>query len=513
MPNKYIYDLNNEAIPDSRGSRSLFIAALVLILIATLYPFQFWADPLPLRYYDSHVVSDGASWLLSDFLLNVLLFVPMGFGCAELFRFAAARAVPVLLSGGASALVSFAVEGAQLMLPSRYPSLCDVIANTSGGLIGGLCFVLWEDRILILWWRIARASEGLTRIRRPEFVLSAFLVLMLTGASLLQIETRLSNWDDRFPLLLGNERTGDRPWVGRIQQLEVATRALRPDNAYRALRANLSELLPDAVFTSYRFGTAVNTPLGQSAGLAWKGADPPHGEDTSKWGLLIPGTKWLESEIAGTAISRAVRRDGQLTVRLVCWPATLAQKGPARIASISADPYNRNFTVGQEDSAMVLRLRTPLTGTDGSEPELVIPTVFSADVPRTIVITYDGATITILSDAAAEHVYRFPLSPGAVLASAVAPLDPHELLGQQLVFVALMLFPAGLLLGLLMHQFSASASRRLVVLSAGSFLMAVALETAVTASSGGFFDWLNVIVGILCCITGARCIPLKKIQV
>lgn len=102
---------------------------------------------------------------------------------------------------------------------------------------------------------------------------------------------------------------------------------------------------------------------------------------------------------------------------------------------------------------MVLRLRTPLTGTNGSEPELVIPTVFSADMPRTIVITYDGATINIISDGA-EHLYRFSLSPGAVLASAVAPLDPHELLGQRFVFLALMLFPAGLLLGLLMHQSS-----------------------------------------------------------
>lgn len=185
MPNNSINDQKNEAILESRWSRSLFIAALVLILITTLYPFQFWEHPLPLRYYDSNVVSEGASWLLSDFLLNVLLFVPMGLGCAGLFRIAAARAVPVLVSGGVSALVSFAVEGAQWMLPSRFPSLCDVIANIRGGLIDGLCFILWEDRIVILWLRIARASEGLTRIRRPDLVLSTYLVFMLPGASLL----------------------------------------------------------------------------------------------------------------------------------------------------------------------------------------------------------------------------------------------------------------------------------------------------------------------------------------
>lgn len=30
-----------------------------------------------------------------------------------------------------------------------------------------------------------------------------------------------SNWDADYPLLLGNERTGDRPWLGRIEQLTL----------------------------------------------------------------------------------------------------------------------------------------------------------------------------------------------------------------------------------------------------------------------------------------------------
>ncbi|MBN1675109.1 MAG: FecR domain-containing protein [Kiritimatiellae bacterium] len=39
---------------------------------------------------------------------------------------------------------------------------------------------------------------------------------------------RFSNWDPRLPLVLGNELTGDRPWLGELHLVAVYNRALSP---------------------------------------------------------------------------------------------------------------------------------------------------------------------------------------------------------------------------------------------------------------------------------------------
>jgi hypothetical protein len=62
-----------------------------------------------------------------------------------------------------------------------------------------------------------------------------------------------SNWDDNFPLLLGNESTGDRPWHGRLALLAVYDRALTSAEARRnfdagaEVRSRLIDLLPPPV--------------------------------------------------------------------------------------------------------------------------------------------------------------------------------------------------------------------------------------------------------------------------
>lgn len=84
------------------------------------------------------------------------------------------------------------------------------------------------------------------------------------------------------------------------------------------------------------------------------------------------------------------RKNNELTLELIFQSASGNQRGPARVLSFSTDPYNRNFTIGQEGGELRLRLRTPGTGTDGSKPEVKL-----ADVPANqlchLLVTYsDG---------------------------------------------------------------------------------------------------------------------------
>jgi VanZ family protein len=75
--------------------------------------------------------------LVTDVALNLVLFVPLGWGVCRTGRaFGVAPATMVTLAGSIVLGFSLIMEGVQLFMPRRYSSLVDVIADTAGGLLG-----------------------------------------------------------------------------------------------------------------------------------------------------------------------------------------------------------------------------------------------------------------------------------------------------------------------------------------------------------------------------------------
>ena len=50
----------------------------------------------------------------------------------------------------------------------------------------------------------------------------------------------LDTWDHTYPLILGNESTGDRPWLGRLVSVVIYDRALEPDEALREAHPSMA---------------------------------------------------------------------------------------------------------------------------------------------------------------------------------------------------------------------------------------------------------------------------------
>lgn len=77
--------------------------------------------------------------------------------------------------------------------------------------------------------------------------------------------------------------------------------------------------------------------------------------------VIVDGAQsWLHSPMI---------RSGEFSLEAVIKPASLDQRGPARIISQSADAYRRNFTVGQEGEWLVIRLRTSESDENGRRNE------------------------------------------------------------------------------------------------------------------------------------------------
>lgn len=106
-------------------------------------------------------------------------------------------------------------------------------------------------------------------------------------------------------------------------------------------------------------------------------------------GIAFPKQGQALSRKPSISLCRGLLSGEGLTVEV--WIATEKndQTGPARIVSYSTDAGRRNFTLGQDGSDLVMRLRTTKTDLNGVEPHLKLSDVFNASQPIHIVIAYD----------------------------------------------------------------------------------------------------------------------------
>jgi len=116
-------------------------------------------------------------------------------------------------------------------------------------------------------------------------------------------------------------------------------------------------------------GTIVNDVSGNGRPLNLRLRDG----SAARWvpgGLAIRSRATVGSAGPATKIIEACRKTNEITIEAWIKPANTRQGGPARIVSLSHDPYKRNFTLGQERGNYNVRLRTTRTGENGMNPSL-----------------------------------------------------------------------------------------------------------------------------------------------
>ncbi len=92
------------------------------------------------------------------------------------------------------------------------------------------------------------------------------------------------------------------------------------------------------------------------------GADALGGE------LVVSQSSLIASQRPATELSGAIVQSGAATIEAWVKPARLDQAGPARIVTLSKDPGERNFTLGQEGDRYIVRFRTTRTSANGTPP-------------------------------------------------------------------------------------------------------------------------------------------------
>ncbi len=262
------------------------MAAVCLIVYASLYPFAEWRDQgiSPLRFLTAPL---PRYWTGFDVGANLVGYAPMGFfiALAVLRSRHASWAVGVAaLAGG---LLALAMEALQSYLPSRVPSNVDLALNTAGAWLGGcLAWALEKAGVVNRWSRFrdrwfAQDARGalVLLILWPVALLFPASVSMGLGQVFERLEAALAEalMDTPFLEWLPVREIELQPLVPVAELLCVALGALIPCLLGYCVIRKLSHrvVFSCVMFASGIAASALSAALSYGPDHAWAWFDLP----------------------------------------------------------------------------------------------------------------------------------------------------------------------------------------------------------------------------------------------
>jgi VanZ family protein len=480
-------------------SNRFLIAAAAGILFLTLYPFRFSpASKLPYNASPFLLGSEKADGPL-DIFLNILLFVPFGFGLCEKLREAGRSWKSALaFTFLAGALFSYTIEFLQIYIPSRDSGWEDVGTNSAGAVAGSLLFQAW-GRQAVRWLSQCELllTNWLTSARTTVIVL-LYLAAWFAISVPLQQKSLLRNWDPANLLVVGNNAQGEYPWRGQLFRVQFWDRALSDRLARELTRGSPNAAASDGLVGDFDFSgpTPLHDRRNLLPDLVWTPRTPANADANS---LVLDGDHWLVSKAPVSDFVRDVEKSNQFAVRVICMLAEPAE-GDKRIVSISNSAGITNITLRQEDANLVFWFRNPLS-VKRSLLALYTPKVFGATARHDILFSYDGSNLSLFIDGV-QDTRAYQLGPGTTLAQLLIRVMPGELDGYRYIYGALVFLPAGVLLGFAARNWRSSPIATVALLTVGVCVPPAILEWILVGVSGRTFSPANFVLSVLLLVAG-----------
>ena len=479
--------------PATSGSQLIFklapqivICSILIILVATLYPFDFSFEN---GFTLTRIIGKfkQTTTHLSDQIKNLFLFLPFGFGLMCWLHTRRVGTIPKLIIVLASScILSLFVEVLQAFTPLREPTVADIFNNTFSGVLGIICFYIWNYKVLE---RLTILLNKKVSDQRLIAIIVGYIAVSLLIPIGLQSTTNLSNWNLDFPLILGNEKSGDRAWRGYISDVYIADLAISTEEVAKVFadKNSINGLGSLVAYYPLNGEDGYSDRTGNLPDLTRGGAKnrstkrlPVQTVTQPNRGVFLNALYWLEAEQV-KSLNQRIRQANQFTIG-----ATIASTGLnnklGRIISVSNSTTERNFSLEQRDEKLVVRLRTPLGGENATYIMNYVFDVFTDNSPHQIVITYTGSVLQVYLDKL-ENVYSFNYL------EIIPQID-------KLLYYGLAFIPSGILLGIIL---ALSQGRFIfyILLYTGIFLPSLSGEFILANSSRRSIDLNNIILSIL----------------
>jgi hypothetical protein len=480
----------------SGWSNRIVVAALVGILFLTLYPFYFdLSRHLPHNRFPPALGGWGKPSGPLDVFLNIMLFMPLGFGLGEKLRERNRSALATFaLSVFAGALLSYIVEVLQIFIPPRDSGWEDVINNSLGCGLGSLLFVICGAPVIALFATVERAFDSRPKPGWAVLIVAVYFALWVPIGISLQKETVLSGWNPESKIMIGNRANGSNrtTWRGKVLALQFWDRSV-PASLAGDLDAGRSAPSNPAPVASYIFSGEL--PVQDRTGDLPDLLPSPNMRPASDHGAGDSnGSMWLISQQPASALVERLEASRQFSVRVVC-NAALTDAPESIILSIAPSSGPADLSLGQDGSSLFFWFRTPLLAKK-RYLGIAVQKVFAAGETRDVLISYDGAKVIVYVDGRPE-LRSYRLSAGVALAQFVRRVKPMELEGYRYIFYAVVFLPAGFLLGLAWRALKEPRLGRFLVLCFFFLIPCGLLEALLAHVSERHFSKSGIALSVL----------------
>lgn len=490
---------------DSQGwSNRILIAAMAAILFLTCFPFQLLPHARLPEGASRFLLgmSFGKQSGMADAILNVLLFVPLGFGLSEkLLEKGWSRRATFLVVWISGFFLSYAIEFTQLYIPGRDSGWEDVFTNSTGSAVGFFVFIGLGSALLRVFTQAERAMESIATARRLAVVVLIYFACWFAVSARLQAETKLTDWVPNSRLLIGNDVMGraGSGWKGEVSKLEIWDRALPPRTAMALTGGAASHANTPAALAAYDFGGVApfRDQMKFLPDLSWSRGAQAQGDPNQ---IVLDGGAWLVSVAPVSGLIADLQRTNQFAIHILCKPSE--GNGPnSRIVSVTAKSYVADLNVWQEDLSLDFWFRTPLAARH-AQIGFYVPKVLAPNQSRNILYSYDGSDLSLYVDGKpAGFPYR--LGPGPALARVLRWIRPKELDGYSDIYYAIVFFPAGIALGLLARSGQGRRKAAWLFFAVLLIIPTLLFEYLLMTVSGRAFSPGNVAVAVALSALGA----------
>jgi len=477
-------------------SNRVLLLSLAGIFFLTLYPFRLVHVESARFLFPFSLNGWGKGMGAVDIFLNVLLFIPFGFGFAEELReHGRSKLATFWAVYAAGAVLSYGVEFAQIYIPLRDSGWGDVITNSSGAAFGFLLYE-WAGKGIIAWFTAReRALDDWLTLGKIGVLVGLYVGIWCVVGGPLQKQTRLSHWTSDSFLAVGDSASLRPPpaWNGRVLALELWNYGVPDKLAQKITSQPLGAVTVGNPTVAYRFSGAA--PFRDSRdflpSLAWASQTP---SSPISDGATLDGDSWLISDGPVPTLVKSVESTGQFAIHVICEPRD-SNVQDARIVSLSSPSGAVDMELRQTGSELIFWFQNPFS-MRRARMSWIVPRVFAPQQMRNLMLSFNGYKLSLFVDG---HGYGYPyeLGPGVSLARYIRRVKAVELPGYRYIFYAIIFFPVGCLLGFAWRKRTASWRGKLCFLACGFFLPAVVFEWVLADAAGRGLSFRNIWLSML----------------
>jgi hypothetical protein len=248
--------------------------------------------------------------------------------------------------------------------------------------------------------------------------------------------------------------------------------------------------------------------------LQWKG------NDATSTKHHISSGRWLQTAEAATRMSSSIMTTTRFSLcAAVSASANFRPEWFARIVAVLADPYHQNFSLVQIDDNLGVRFRSMTTGVNGTNPQFIVPDVFTDTLMHRIVVTLNSTHLQVYIDSMQRH-YELDLGPGFALLNRFFPSRGRLNLATRMkdfhnyLFAAFVFIPLGYILGAMVRHMRRGFFLRLATAVVGIAAAPLLMEWKLQQLTGRGLSINNLWIGctlILATLILTVCWP-RKIQ-